>query len=227
MSTDISQSETDPSDHYALFHLALWAGDILTADRLLSEILGSTRLSSKSLEFAEDPIIAAAEHRRRQLQYRDTEYNSLCQAAGLPTAFSKPPKRLESKQGHLAGIVHCIDERTFEFRCYLTDLDWESSFYSQLASMSKSRTAFLELEHLEYGLKLEAKDLAQDTAETQVELETGLGIRFYQSDENVLSNIQASDFCTFQAQSIWFSQQPESADEILFHFEALLNEIDE
>ncbi len=143
-------------------------------------------------------------------------------AAGLQKEFLDPPERLKSKNGHLAGIVHAIDERSFEFRCYLDELGWENNFYKRLIRLSQNTADWNQNALLMYGLEAEAEDIVDPK-----EIEAGLGISFYRSSQVVLTNIQVSDFCTFRVHSIWFAHEPESADDIKSHFTNLLNEVDE
>jgi hypothetical protein len=200
--------------------LALWAGDAVHAEQLLTQILSHSSNQHASVSTVTSPLVASANHRRRQLRLRQSEFDTLGRSVGLSDEQLRPAVRHVSGVGHLAGIIHVVSDREFEFRCYLNDLGWEAPFYERLIALSPSESTVADARVLGYGRA------GENIQRPQEEGESSLGLDFYLPPDEAITYIQVSDFCTFQARSVWIDNIPMTAEEIESYFQKLLDQID-
>ena len=197
------------TDKYIVASFAIWAGDFVYFEKLLSEFSPPHKIKRKIHEQVQDPIEIirwAGAKRLRQLRQKKGEFrNIVAEYKKLGFDLSDRPLILETM--NLRSTLWRIGERDFLLQGYLKDFKWQKELF------------------------IRARKIARIAEHTEPEVKgkpfMPLGARWVMPG-NLFLKVELTDLGLLEAEGVWTGRRlPKSAKPITSQFSKLLDLLDE
>lgn len=196
------------TDFYVIGRMALWAGDLEYAESQFSQIRTSRTIAefiypsdekAEPIGDVDHLILYAITSRLKRIQGRQEERKrTLPRGSQSWGPDDEPPQPIILTTTHLRALIWRIDDRRFQLRCFLTDLNWETELLKRARVLSANERA------------------GPSSRSTS-----------WESPGEPFMRIGLSDSCLLRADAFWYGQSPPTSGlEVRERFMSLLTDLD-